>query len=61
VLVVRREALYEFVDPNLEQLSVGQKFMIRVGPDNAATLKSTLRVLRESIAARTAPETALPR
>ncbi|MEJ0035990.1 MAG: DUF3014 domain-containing protein [Gammaproteobacteria bacterium] len=55
VLVIRREALYEFVDPNLEQLSVGQKFMIRLGPENAAAIKSTLRALRESIVARSAP------
>jgi DUF3014 family protein len=55
VLVIRREALFEFVDPSLEQLSVGQKFMIRLGPDNAAAIKTTLRALRESILARTAP------
>jgi hypothetical protein len=55
VLVARRDAYYQFVDPNLEQLSVGQKFMIRLGPENAATLKSTLRALRESIVARSAP------
>jgi len=55
VLVVRRDAYYQFVDPNLEQLSVGQKFMIRLGPENAATIKSTLRALRGSILARSAP------
>ncbi len=55
VLVIRRDTFYEFVDPNLEQLSVGQKFMIRLGPDNAAAIKSTLRALRESIVSRTAP------
>ena len=55
VLVIRRDAFYEFVDPNLEQLSVGQKFMVRIGPENAAAIKSTLRALRESIVARSAP------
>ena len=55
VLVIRRDAFYEFVDPNLEQLSVGQKFMVRLGPENAAAIKSTLRALRESIVARSAP------
>ena len=55
VLVIRRDALYEFVDPNLEQLSVGQKFMIRLGPDNAAAIKNTLRALRGSILVRSAP------
>ena len=55
VLVIRRDAFYEFVDPNLEQLSVGQKFMVRLGPENAAAIKTTLRALRQSIVARSAP------
>ncbi len=55
VLVIRRDAFYEFVDPNLEQLSAGQKFMIRLGPDNAAAIKSTLRALRASLVTGTSP------
>ena len=55
VLVIRRDAFYEFVDPNLEQLSAGQKFMIRLGPDNAAAIKSTLRALRASLVTATSP------
>lgn len=40
---------YIYADPALEQLSVGQKFMIRVGPVNEAKLKVKLRALREAV------------
>jgi len=42
---------YVYADPNYEQLSVGQKFMIRVGKANEAKLKEKLRALREAIVA----------
>lgn len=41
---------YEFADPSLEQLSAGQKVLIRMGPKNAALVKSKLRELRAEIA-----------
>ena len=41
--------LYEFADPNLEKLSSGQKLMLRMGPDNAATTKRLLARLRERL------------
>jgi len=41
---------YEFADPTLEQLSAGQKALIRMGPKNAALVKSKLRELRSEIA-----------
>jgi hypothetical protein len=41
---------YEFADPSLEQLSAGQKVLIRMGPKNAALVKSKLRELRSEIA-----------
>lgn len=40
---------YVYANPALEQLSVGQKFMIRVGPENEAKLKAKLRALREEV------------
>lgn len=40
---------YVYANQALEQLSVGQKFMIRVGPANEAKLKAKLRALRESV------------
>ena len=42
---------YVYADRNYEQLSVGQKFMIRVGKANEAKLKEKLRALREAIVA----------
>jgi hypothetical protein len=42
--------LYEFADPKLENLSAGQKILLRVGPDNAAIFKKKLRELRAAIA-----------
>jgi len=41
---------YEFADPSLEQLSAGQKVLIRMGPKNAALVKTKLRELRAEIA-----------
>ena len=41
---------YEFADPTLEERSAGQKLLIRMGPQNAATTKSKLRELRKLIA-----------
>lgn len=41
---------YEFVDPELENLSSGQKLLIRMGSANAAIVKDKLRELRQAIA-----------
>ena len=41
---------YEFADPRLEALSAGQKLLIRMGPDNAAAVKTKLRELRAEVA-----------
>ena len=46
VELVRPHVLYEFRDPQLEALSSGQKLLIRMGNDNAAAVKRTLRELR---------------
>ncbi|MEO6968023.1 MAG: DUF3014 domain-containing protein [Rhodanobacteraceae bacterium] len=40
---------YVFADPTYESLSVGQKLMIRVGPDNEAKLKVKLRAIRSAL------------
>ena len=44
------EAFYQFVDPELEALSAGQKALLRMGPENAATVKRKLRALRNELA-----------
>jgi hypothetical protein len=41
---------YEFADPALQELSSGQKMMLRVGSAHRATLKAKLRELRAQVA-----------
>jgi hypothetical protein len=41
---------YEYVDPQLESLSSGQKILVRVGLENERKLKASLRGFREQIA-----------
>lgn len=48
--VVQNEAVYEFVDPELEALSVGQKALLRLTADDRSTLKTRLRRLRAALA-----------
>jgi len=49
IRLVRPHVLYEFADPNLEALSTGQKVLLRVGPDNASTVKRFLITLRAEL------------
>lgn len=48
--VVRPSVMYQFADPALEGMSVGQKTLLRIGNDNAAVVKRKLRDLRAAIA-----------
>ena len=41
---------YRFVDPALESLSVGQKALVRLGPEQEAAVKAQLRRLRAALA-----------
>ena len=50
VALVQPKVLYQFEDPKLEQLSSGQKLMLRMGPAHAARVKARLRELRTLIA-----------
>lgn len=43
-------SLYLFEDPTLESRSFGQKLLLRVGPDNARTLKAKLAEVRRLVA-----------
>ncbi|HEY9112558.1 MAG TPA: DUF3014 domain-containing protein [Rhodanobacteraceae bacterium] len=45
-LVMKPDGHYAFADPTWESLSVGQKLMIRIGPEHERTLKSKLRSIR---------------
>lgn len=42
----RKEAVYQYADPQLEQLTPIQKQVLRMGPDNAAVIKQQAAVLR---------------
>ena len=44
--------LYEFSDPKLEQLSAGQKILLRMGRQNALTVKAKLQELRRAVIAK---------
>jgi hypothetical protein len=49
--LTRPNVMYTFADPALEALPAGQKLLIRMGPDNAAVIKSKLRELRSIVTA----------
>src|ERR1700734_3603000 len=40
IVLVRPNVMYQFADPNLEDLSAGQKVLLRMGPANAAIVKA---------------------
>jgi hypothetical protein len=50
VRLVQPRVLYEYADPNLENLSAGQKILVRIGRANALTIKAKLREIRAALA-----------
>jgi hypothetical protein len=46
VALVRPHVLYEYADPDLENLSGGQKLLLRMGSENRQRIKQSLRELR---------------
>lgn len=56
VALKQNEAVYEFVDEQLEQLAVGQKMLIRLGHENQLRVKQWLRELRQAVAGDQQPE-----
>jgi hypothetical protein len=52
VQLAQPRVMYEFADPDLEGLSAGEKIMLRIGPENAAKVKTKLREIRRALAAR---------
>ncbi len=44
--------LYQYEDPALQQLSSGQRILLRTGPDNLRRIKAKLKEIRAEIAAR---------
>jgi hypothetical protein len=53
IALVRPNVMFQFADPKLEELSAGQKLMLRMGPTNAAVIKAKLRELRAQVTDRT--------
>jgi hypothetical protein len=51
IALVRPNVMYIFADPALESRPAGQKLLIRMGPDNAAVIKTKLTELRAAITA----------
>jgi hypothetical protein len=49
--LVRPNVMYTFADAGLESRPAGQKLLIRMGPDNAAAIKTKLKELRAAITA----------
>ena len=51
IRLVQPKVYYEYADPALETLSAGQKIVLRIGPENAAIVKSRLLEIRKELAA----------
>jgi len=47
--LVQPKVFYQFADPKLEELSAGQKLMVRMGPANERNLKAKLRDFRTEL------------
>ena len=54
VYVSQPHILFEFADPELEELSAGQKVLVRIGIDNERRLKAKLRDIRKTLTAEAA-------
>ncbi|MGE0313298.1 MAG: DUF3014 domain-containing protein [Lautropia sp.] len=52
--LVQPKVLFRFADPGLQNLSAGQKILIRVGPAHADRIKQVLRRLRSHLLGQTA-------
>jgi len=46
IKLVQPKVYYLYADPSLENLSAGQKIMIRMGPENAARIKAKLQEIK---------------
>jgi hypothetical protein len=49
IALTQPKVLYEYADPALEELSAGQKMMVRMGPANEARVKAKLREIRKQL------------
>ncbi len=49
IVLAQPHVLYQFADPKLEELSAGQKILLRMGRDNALVVKAKLREIRRQL------------
>ncbi len=49
IALTQPKVLYEFADPALQELSAGQKVLLRMGPDNETRVKAKLREIRKAL------------
>jgi hypothetical protein len=49
IALTQPKVLYEFADPALQDLSAGQKALVRMGPENEAKVKAKLRELKRAL------------
>lgn len=51
IFLVRPSVVYEFANPQIEELSSVEKLMIRMGPDNAVKVQDKVREIRDAVRA----------
>ena len=49
VALKRKEAIFQYTDPEFEQLTAIQKQLLRMGPENSAKIKQQARALRKGL------------
>ncbi|HQS59160.1 MAG: hypothetical protein B7Y56_07005 [Gallionellales bacterium 35-53-114] len=49
VKLIRPNVMYQFADPELEALSIGQRMLMRIGSKNEATMKARLREIKQEL------------
>lgn len=49
VKLIRPNVMYLFADPDLEELSVGQRILMRIGSKNEATMKARLLEIKQEL------------
>jgi hypothetical protein len=49
IRLVQPSVHYRYADPKLEELSSGQKLLLRMGPDNARIIKTKLREIQAAL------------
>lgn len=49
IALTQPKVLYEYADPALQDLSAGQKMLLRMGPDNEARVKAKLREIKRAL------------